>query len=123
MLRVISASTGELASIFASILENATRICQANFGILTLREGDQWRMSAMHNTPPAFTRLRQREPVFRAGPLTALRARVANTKQPLHIFDAAQDVSYQERDPSAVVSVELAGVRTILMIQCSRMRN
>ena len=115
VLRVISVSPGELASIFASILENATRICQANFGILTLREGDAWRISAMHNTPPAFTELRQREPVFRAGPLTAL-ARVADTKQPLHIFDAAEDVSYQERDPSAVVFVELAGVRTVLII-------
>jgi GAF domain-containing protein len=115
VLRVISASPGELAPIFSSILENATRICQANFGILTLREGDAWRIGAMHNTPPAFTELRQREPVFRPGPLTAV-ARVADTKQPLHIFDAAEDASYLERDPSAVVFVELAGVRTVLMI-------
>src|SRR5580693_10152150 len=115
VLRVISASPGELEPVFASILENATRICQANFGILALREGDGWRIGAMHNTPPAFTELRQREPVFRPGPLTAI-ARVADTKQPLHIFDAAEDVSYQERDPSAVIFVELAGVRTVLMI-------
>ncbi len=115
VLRVISASPGELEPIFASILENATRICQANFGILALGEGDAWRIGAMHNTPPAFTELRQREPVFRPGPLTAL-ARVADTKQPLHIFDAAEDVSYQKRDPSAVIFVELAGVRTVLVV-------
>jgi GAF domain-containing protein len=115
VLRVISASPGELEPIFASILENATRICQANFGILALGEGDAWRIGAMHNTPPAFTELRQREPVFRPGPLTAL-ARVADTKQPLHIFDAAEDVSYLERDPSAVIFVELAGVRTVLVV-------
>ena len=115
VLRVISASPGELKPIFASILENATRICQADFGILALGEGDAWRIGAMHNTPPAFTELRQREPVFRPGPLTAL-ARVADTKQPLHIFDAAEDVSYLERDPSAVIFVELAGVRTVLVV-------
>ena len=115
VLRVISASPGELEPVFASILENATRICQANFGILALREGDAWRIGAMHNTPPAFTELRQREPVFRPGPLTAI-ARVADTKQPLHIFDAAEDVGYQERDPSAVIFVELAGVRTVLVV-------
>jgi GAF domain-containing protein len=115
VLRVISSSPGELEPVFTAMLENATRICQANFGILTLREGDAWRIGAMHNTPPAFTELRQREPVFRPGPLTVV-ARVADTKQPLHIFDAAEDVSYQERDPSAVVFVELAGVRTVLMI-------
>jgi GAF domain-containing protein len=115
VLRVIISSPGELEPVFTAMLENATRICQANFGILTLREGDAWRIGAMHNTPPAFTELRQREPVFRPGPLTVV-ARVADTKQPLHIFDAAEDVSYQERDPSAVVFVELAGVRTVLMI-------
>ena len=115
VLRVISASPGELEPVFASILENATRICQANFGILVLRESDAWRIGAMHNTPAAFTELRQREPVFRPGPLTAI-ARVADTKQPLHIFDAAEDVGYQERDPSAVIFVELAGVRTVLVV-------
>jgi two-component system, NtrC family, sensor kinase len=115
VLRVISSSPGDLEPVFASILENATRICQANFGILALREGDGWRIGAMHNTPPAFTELRQREPVFRPGPLTAI-ARVADTKQPLHIFDAAEDVGYQERDPSAVIFVELAGVRTVLVV-------
>ena len=115
VLRVISSSPGELEPVFASILENATRICQANFGILALQEGDAWRIGAMHNTPPAFTELRQREPVFCPGPLTAI-ARAADTKQPLHIFDAAEDVSYQERDPSAVIFVELAGVRTVLVV-------
>jgi GAF domain-containing protein len=115
VLRVISSSPGELEPVFRAMLENATRICQANFGILTLREGDAWRIGAMHNTPPAFTELRQREPVFRPGPLTAI-ARVADTKQPLHIFNAAEDVSYQERDPSAVIFVELAGVRTVLVV-------
>ena len=115
VLRVISSSPGELEPVFQAMLENATRICEAKFGILTLQEGSGWRIGATHNTPPAFTELRQREPVFRPGPLTAL-ARVAASKQLLHIFDAAEDLSYQQRDPSAVVFVELAGVRTVLIV-------
>ena len=47
------------------MLENATRICEANFGVLSLNEGDVYRVVAMHNAPSAFVELRRREPTFR----------------------------------------------------------
>ena len=34
VLSVISSSPGELDLVFKTILENATRICEANFGVL-----------------------------------------------------------------------------------------
>ena len=40
VLSVISRSPGELEPVFQAILENATRICEAEFGNLFLREGD-----------------------------------------------------------------------------------
>ena len=40
VLSVISSSPGELRPVFDAILENATRICEAKFGTLFLREGD-----------------------------------------------------------------------------------
>src|SRR3984957_12306834 len=54
VLRVISSSTGDLAHVFATMLENATRICEAKFGTLYLKDGDGFRATAMHNAPPEY---------------------------------------------------------------------
>src|SRR5262245_42895741 len=52
VLRVISSSPGELEPVFQAMLANATRICEAKFGTLWLREGDAFRAVAFHNAPP-----------------------------------------------------------------------
>src|ERR1700722_7774798 len=62
VLRVISASPGDLQPVFHTMLENATRICEAKFGVLSLKEDAVFRVVAIHNAPPAFTELRKREP-------------------------------------------------------------
>src|SRR5262249_47249588 len=40
VLRVISSSSGELAPVFESLLASAKELCNAEFGIILLREGD-----------------------------------------------------------------------------------
>ena len=115
VLRVISSSPGELKPVFETALENATRLCEASFGVLVLHEGDAFRVSAMHNVPPAFGELRQRDPTFRPGPLNPV-SRAAATKRLVHIANLADDIAYKERDPAAVLSVELAGTRTLLVV-------
>src|SRR5262249_39701938 len=54
VLRVISASPGELEPVFQTMLENATRICKAKFGTMFRFDGDAFQLMAMVNTPPAL---------------------------------------------------------------------
>ncbi len=113
VLSVISSSAGDLKPVFQTMLENATRICEAKFGILWLREGDGFRSVGLHNLPPAYAEQRQREPVIRPGPGTGL-GRVAKTKQVTHVADVRAEAAYIERDPLRVSTVELGGYRTVL---------
>ncbi len=46
VLRVISASPGDLHRVFQAMLENATKLCEANYGTMYLREGDGYRATA-----------------------------------------------------------------------------
>ena len=68
------------------MLANATRICEAKFGTLWLREGDAFRAVALHNAPPAYAEARRRELRLRPPPDTAL-GRAASTKQVVQIDD------------------------------------
>ena len=111
VLQTISSSPGNLDTVLETILANATRLCEANFGVLLLYEGAQFRVAAAHNPPPAFAELRRRQPEIRSSGLVA---RVAVTKQLLHIADCTEDPSYKQGDDDFVAFVDLCGVRTLL---------
>ena len=115
ILHIISSSPGVLEPVFQAILEKATRICEARFGILYLREGDAYRLGALYGAPPAFAEASWREPVVQPGPRTGF-GRVIQTKQAVHIVDVAADPAYAERDPLRVPLVEQAGARTFAII-------
>jgi GAF domain-containing protein len=116
VLSVISSSPGELELVFQAMLENATRICEAGFGLLQLHEGGAFRTGAMHNVPDAFAQaIAQRGPLLHPGPLHPL-SRVISTKQLLHIFNFAEDPAYRQREPAAVRLVELAGARSFIAV-------
>src|SRR5262249_24288635 len=116
VLKVISSSPGALEPVFNAILENATRICEANFGVLQLCESGGFRIGTTHNAPPAFVQgLARRELIFRPTPLHHL-ARVAATKQVLQVSDLSTDEAYKQRDPGDVRLVDLAGARTVLCV-------
>ena len=102
---------GILDTVLETILANATRLCEANFGVLLLYERAQFRVAAAHNPPPVFAELRRRQPEIRS---SGVLARVAVTKQLLHIADCTEDPSYKRGDGDFVAFVDLCGVRTLL---------
>jgi GAF domain-containing protein len=118
VLSVISSSPGELEPVFQAMLENAVHICEAKFGVLYLSEGENFRVVAMRNAPPAFAELRRREPVIRRpSPRMAL-GRAAATKQTVQIADVQAEPGYFDPLPgfSGAQAPALAGLRTIVAV-------
>jgi len=114
VLQVISSTPGDLQPVFQKMLENATRVCGAKFGTMTLLEGDIVRQVAAHNVPAAFanaTELRN----FRPHPKSGL-AQVLRTKQVAHIADIRKNPAYLEGHPTVVALSDLGGARTIVIV-------
>jgi two-component system, NtrC family, sensor kinase len=116
VLRVISSSPGELEPVFRIILENATRLCEAKFGTLWLREGDAFRAVAMHGVPRAFAKRRRSEPLVRSGHPDSALARLLKTRRVVELPDITIEKAYLDRDPTLVATAELAKVRTLLAV-------
>jgi GAF domain-containing protein len=108
VLKVISSSTVELEPVFTAILANATRICEAKFGTLYLRDEGGITLVASHNV--AFAETRRGKP-YNPPPGTAL-GEAYRTKQPARIADLAATRPYIERHPEIVQAVEVGGVRS-----------
>ena len=88
VLRVISASPGELEPVFQAMLENATRICAARFGVMFRYDGEAFEFAAEVGTPPALAEFVRRRGRFLPGPNTQLH-RVLQTKAVSHTDDYA----------------------------------
>jgi GAF domain-containing protein/DNA-binding response OmpR family regulator len=117
VLQVISSSPGDLAPVFDAMLENATRLCEAKFGVLLRSEGDALRAVALHGAPPAYAEERRRLPMSRPGPMTML-GRALRTKQPVQIADIRDE---PDGSDSGAISTgaklaKLAGARTTLAV-------
>src|SRR5215831_8277083 len=116
VLRVIASSPGELKPVFETMLANAIRLCEAKFGSLFLREGEDFRNVCNIGKRSGYTEWYQREPmmVLRDHHPRIPLARIAGSKAVIHILDLAAEQPYIERDPRMIALVEAAGARSLL---------
>ena len=105
MLQIISAFPRALETVFHTMLKNATRICDAAFGSLLLRDGDAYRRVALHNAPVRFSGSNN-APILRRG-IAPSADRVIETRNVVHIFDMATE------EPETPIA-KFGGARTLL---------
>ena len=118
VLKIISSSPGELESVFNAMLENATRICQAKYGLMFLYENGSFRARALCGVPQALAEERQRNhPIIRPPPKTGV-GLVLQTKKAAQIPDILAEPEYLEPPPGFTkpAIVQLGGARTELAV-------
>jgi GAF domain-containing protein len=116
VLKVISSTPGDLQPVFDTMLAKATDLCQASYGTMWLSQADGFRTVAMYGgLPPAWVEQWRSGTPYRPLPNRPL-ARVAESRQPIQITDLRDDQSYLEGDPLPVAAVEIAGIRTLLVV-------
>jgi two-component system, NtrC family, sensor kinase len=109
VLRIISSSPGELEPVFETMLANAVQICGAKFGVMSLREGDAFRVIATHGAPAAFVEQRRRDPLIRPTPGHNL-GRMVRTKDVVHVPDISADPE------SAPILAKFGGAKALVNV-------
>jgi GAF domain-containing protein len=108
ILRLISKSPDDLELVFRTILENATRICNANFGTLYRFDGENIYPVAQFNTPAALLEAQTRRGPFPPIPGTAFDQSM-RTKKVIHIADSAAE-------PIRGLAAKLGGARSLVAV-------
>ena len=116
VLRVISSSPGELKPVFNAMLENAVRLCEAEFGHLFLYEGEAFHTTALHSASRVFAEVRRRPVVLREVHSDNPLAVITRTKAVVHTADVRTEKSYIERDPSFFEFVDTSGARALMLV-------
>jgi GAF domain-containing protein len=110
VLQVISSSPGELEPVFQGVLENATRLCEAKFGVMFYFQDGALRRAAELNVPPPFSEfIRERGPFQPAVGSTF--EHVIRTKQPVLLADAATEGQFFSNN-----SAKLGGARSYMAV-------
>ena len=113
VLQVINSSSGHVEPVFAAMLEKATQLCEAAFGILWLRDGEQFHAAAPHGVPEAYAEI-ARKPV-RPLPTNPL-GRMLRGERLIVSTDVADEEPYRVGDPVRRALVDLAGARSAIQV-------
>jgi len=114
VLKVISRSTFDLEPVLQTLVENATRLCDARTGAILRPDGDVYRMAVSYGLSPEYKEFLERNPVPPAG-RKAVTGRVVSERRTVHIHDVLVDADYQWSEAQKV-----GGFRTVLGVPMLR---
>ena len=117
VLQAISSSHGQLEPVFQEMLTNAMNICDAKFGILYEFANGQFRAISWKGVPRAYADYVRQWRTW--GPANGL-GQTMRTKETVHIADVVEGPAYAKGDPGRVATVDLARVRTALIVPMLR---
>src|SRR5262245_50467676 len=105
---VISRSAGDLKPVFQAVLENASRICDAKFGILWLYDGQVFHPGARHGVPSALANFHDQRGAFRPSSGTPLH-RLLQTRDLVHTADRLSE-------PNPGAAAKYGGARSLIAV-------
>src|SRR6516225_6035245 len=114
VLQVINSSPDDLAPVFESMLEKATRLCEAPFGILRIWDGERFHFGAVHGDPRFCDWVRQRGPI-RTDHDASLLGRIQAGERVVHIADARSDEAYRASAGFREMA-EASGIRSAITV-------
>jgi signal transduction histidine kinase len=110
VLRAIANSPSDLQPIFDTIVANATRLCRAELGSLTLFKGNGYRVVSLTAAPVPYYAGWDQGRVFPVLPGSP-RARLVESRSPVHVADMAAEPAYREFSRA-----KSFGARTLLLV-------
>src|SRR5215475_3896620 len=114
VLKVISRSTFDLQPVLQTLVENATRLCDARTGAIIRPNGDVYRLAVSYGLSPEYKEFLERNPVPPPG-RKSIAGRVVSERRTIHIDDVLADPDYQWTEAQKV-----GGFRTILGVPMLR---
>ena len=114
ILRVINSSPGDPGPVFDAILEKATRLCDAEAGLLWLYDGEAFQAAALRDLPPAYADFMTRGSVQPSAETTL--GQVVNDPRIRSRDDIRRASSYFAGEPLTVAPAELGGFRSMIVI-------
>ena len=108
VLKVISSLPGDLGAVFESMLANAVRICEANFGVLFRSQGEEFYPAAWAGVPTQYEEFLRRRGQFCPADGAPL-DRLSKTKELVFTVD-----ELAERHPGP--AAEFGGARSLIAV-------